>query len=114
MGSLKEWARYVALMTRTSVEMALSRNNPGKEGFRVAWARWCWNVRTIIDRTDYYTAGERQRAWDDLTHSYVNVHVEAAREFIPDPYCKWVGKGIVATEVGVLVAAIVWPILAMT
>ncbi len=60
------------------------------EGFRVAWARFRWNIDVIFDRIDYYLPCERRRAWGDLTHSYANLHVEAVREVIPEP--KWIPK----------------------
>lgn len=86
--------------------------NHAPEGLRVAWHRFRWNVTALTDREHYYTSGERKRAWGDLGHSYVNVHVEAAREVIPTPLWlpKWLGKALVVAEI----AAPIWLALVLT
>ena len=62
-------------------------------GFRSAWRR-LW------------------KALADLGHAWPDVHVEGVRELgVPDPAAKIVGKGIVAMEIGAVVALIAWPIL---
>lgn len=95
------------------------------EGFRAAWARWTWNLRAIRDRTGYYTAGERRRAWRDLSHSYVNWHVEGVRDWLRDTFGwrlgigldwlpKVIGKSIVGLEIGATVAVIATGVMVVT
>lgn len=86
------------------------------EGFRVAWARFRWNIDVIFDRIDYYLPCERRRAWGDLTHSYVNLHVEAVREVRPEPEWlpKVLGKGIVGIEIGAIIAFIATAVMVAT
>jgi len=70
-------------------------------GFRFAAARLRRNLLC-------FTISPEARA--DLTHSWADVHVEGVRSLgVPHP--KVVGKGIVALEIGLLVALIVWPVL---
>lgn len=70
-------------------------------GLRFAKARLRWNIAHFF---------ELRAARADLTHSWADVHVEWAREQ-GIPHEKVVGKGLVALEIGLLVALIVWPVL---
>lgn len=70
-------------------------------GLRFAKARLWWNIAHFF---------ELRAARADFTHSWVDVHVEWLRELGVQRE-KVLGKGLVALEIGLLVALIVWPVL---
>lgn len=82
------------------------------EGLAVAMERLRRDFRAWIAR-DFLTPAERRYAKRDLRHAFVNVHVEALREWgFRQP--KMAGKALVAAEIGALVAAVAWIILIFT
>ena len=82
------------------------------EGLAVAKERLRRDFRAWVAR-DFLTPAERRYAKSDLRHAFVNVHVEALREW-GFPWPKMAGKAVVAAEIGTLVAVVAWIILIFT
>lgn len=86
-----------------------------QEGFGPAWVRFRCNVAAITaSGGEPWVRSIKSAAWRDLSHSFVNIHVEFVREIVgnrPKWLPKVLGKGVVAAEVAFFVGLIVWPIL---
>lgn len=99
------------------MEAELAKRNPrtGRpaqpEGYPVARERLLRNIRLIRHgRGEFPGDGVVKAAWRDLSHSWANVHVEWARDR-GLPWPKVIGKGVVALEIALALAMVVWPVV---